>query len=297
MSSDVIVPIDPMAPVVDGRYADPLVVVEAVRGDRGRKGERTVRTAHFDFTPVDRRVHLAHVVPATAVDDDLAGLLHEELFGPGWLRGTDLSERVFTGVVRTSAEDALQSWDLFYRNTMRRLEDPGARAPCGDHGSIDGYAPVHDHALDLLGAGSVLELGCCFGFLALRIARSGRATTASDVSAGTVQLLTAIAPRLGVDLATETADAARYPAADGCADTVLAEALRLARTRVVVAVPLEEEADETYGHVRTVTLDDLHRWGRGTGCAYEVHELHGGWLVVDKRSGLRRSRLQGEMSA
>jgi hypothetical protein len=34
--------------------------------------------------------------------------------------------------------------------------------------------------------------------------------------------------------------------------------------------------------VRTVSLDDLHRWGRGTGCAYDVHEFHGGWLVVDK---------------
>ena len=87
MTSDVIVPIDPMAPVVDGRYADPLVVVEAVHGDRGRKGERTIRTTHFDLTPVDGRVHVAHVVPATGVDDDLAGLLHEELFGPGWLHG------------------------------------------------------------------------------------------------------------------------------------------------------------------------------------------------------------------
>ena len=108
------------------------------------------------------------------------------------------------------------------------------------------------------------------------------------------------APRLGVPAEPPTtADAARFPADDGCADTVLAihllehlepahgtqvvaEALRLAARRVVVAVPLEDEADETYGHVRTVTLDDLDRWGRGTGCAYDVHEFHGGWLVVDK---------------
>jgi SAM-dependent methyltransferase len=299
VTSDVVAPIDALAPVVDGCYADPLVVVEALHGDRGRKGDRTVRTAHFDLTPVGGRVHVAHVVPRAAVDDDLAGLLHEELFGPGWLRGTDLFERVFTGVVRTTAEDPLDSWELFYRNTMRRLEDPSTRSPCRGHGSIDGYAPVHDHVLELLGPGSVLELGCCFGFLALRVAASGRATTASDVSAGTVELLSRIAPRLGVDLATETADAARYPASDGCADTVLAvhllehlepghgtqvvaEALRLARRRVVVAVPLEDEPDETYGHVRTVSLDDLHRWGRGSGFPYDVHEFHGGWLVVDK---------------
>jgi SAM-dependent methyltransferase len=152
--------------------------------------------------------------------------------------------------------------------------------------------------LELLAPGSVLELGCCFGFLALRIAATGRTTKASDVSPGTVQLLASIAPRLGLRLTTETADAARFPAEDGCADTVLAihllehldplqgdrtiaEAVRLARRRVVVAVPLEEEADETWGHVRTVTLDDLDAWGRACGLPYDVHEFHGGWLVIE----------------
>ncbi len=302
MTSDVVAPIDPLAPTISGRYEDPLVVVEAVHGARGRVTGRTVRTDHFDLTPHGGRVHLTHVVPADAVDDDLAGLLQEELFGPGWLRGADLFERVFTGVVRTSAPDPLDSWELFYRNTLRRLQEHGpADSPAvspGGHSSIAGYAPVHDHVLELLAPGSVLELGCCFGFLALRIAASGRTTKASDVSPGTVQLLARIAPRLGLKVATETADAARFPADDRCADTVLAihllehlepghgsqvvaEALRLAARRVVIAVPLEDEANETYGHVRTVSLDDLHRWGRGTGCAYDVHEFHGGWLVID----------------
>ena len=80
-------------------------------------------------------------------------------------------------MVRTSADDALDSWELFYRNTLARLDDPGSAAPgLGAHGSIDGYAPVHDHVLGLLAPGSVLELGCCFGFLSLRVARTGRAT-------------------------------------------------------------------------------------------------------------------------
>jgi SAM-dependent methyltransferase len=303
VTSDVVAPIDPLAPTVSGRYEDPLVVVEAAHGARGPATGRTVRTEHFDLTPQDGRAHVTHVVPADAVDDDLAGLLQEELFGPGWLRGADLFERVFTGVVRSSAPDPLDSWELFYRNTLRRLADAGqadaASALGGAHGSIAGYAPVHDHVLELLAPGSVLELGCCFGFLALRIAATGRTTKASDVSPGTVQLLASIAPRLGLRLTTETADAARFPADDRCADTVLAihllehlepghgsqvvaEALRLAARRVVIAVPLEDEANETYGHVRTVGLDDLHRWGRSTGCTYDVHEFHGGWLVIDK---------------
>jgi hypothetical protein len=296
-------PIDALAPTVDGRYADALVVVEAVHGDRPARTERTVRTPHFDVTPRDGRILVSHVVPASSIDDDLAGLLQDELFGPGWLRGPDLFERVFTGVVRTSAEDALDSWELFYRNTLARLDElasagDGARAG-GDHSSIAGYAPVHEHALGLLTPGSVLELGSCFGFLSLRVARTDRPTIASDVSRGTVALLEAIAPRLGVRLGTTTADAARFPGPDGLADTVLAvhllehlepahgaqvvaEALRLAVRRVVVAVPLEDEANETYGHVRTVSLDDLCRWGRSTGLACDVHEFHGGWLVIDK---------------
>jgi SAM-dependent methyltransferase len=293
-----VAPIDPLAPTVHGRYEDEVVVVEAVHTARPPAGLRTVRTQHFDLTPFGGRVHVAHVVPAERVDDDLTGLLQDELFGPGWLRGTDLFERVLTGVVRTSAEDALDSWELFYRNTLARLDAAERGASPGGHGSIDGYAPVHDHVLELLAHGTVLAVGCGFGFLSLHIARTGRETTASDVSPGTVHLLDEMAPRLGVPLTTVTADAARFPAEDGSADTVLAvhllehlepghgtqvvaEALRLARRRVVVAVPLEDEADETFGHVRTVTLDDLDGWGRDSGCAYDVHEFHGGWLVVD----------------
>lgn len=299
MTSDVVAPIDALAPTVRGRYEDPLVTVEAVHGRRGGRGKRTVRTRHFDLTPSDGHITVAHTVPDDAVDDDLTGLLQDELFGPGWLRGADLFERVFTGVVRTTRDDALDSWEVFYRNTLRRLEAPRPTpAEGGPHGSIDGYAPVHAHAMDLLTAGSVLELSCCFAFLSARIALTGRATTASDVSAGTMRLLAQLAPRLGVPLTTVTADAARYPGDDASVDTVLAihllehlepghgtqvltEALRLARSRVVVAVPLEDEATETFGHVRTVSLDDLHCWGRGTGQAYDVHEFHGGWLVVD----------------
>jgi len=289
MHADV-APIDALAPLVDGCYVDPLVTVSVRRGSRG---EPAVRTEHFEVTFTGGGLRVAHAVPPSSVDDDLAGMLQRELFGPGWLRGSDLFERVFTGVVRTSVEDALTAWELFYRNTTAGLARAG-RGP----GTIHDYAPVHDHALDLLAGDSALELGCRFGFLSLRVAGTGRATTASDMSPGTVRLLDAMAPLLGVRLGTVTADAARFPGADGLADTVLAvhllehldadhgaqvlaEAIRLAVRRVVVAVPLETEADEAFGHVRTVSLDDLRRWGRSSGRPFDVHELHGGWLVID----------------
>jgi SAM-dependent methyltransferase len=306
MTDKPVPPIDPLAPTVDGRYEDAMVVVQAAQRERPRRTMKAVRTEHFDVRPAQGRLHVTHTVPPGAVDDDLAGMLADELFGPGWVRGPELFERIFTGVVRSSAAGALDSWELFYRNTLRRLDRPPAR-PGSPRGTIAGYAPVHAHAC-ALADGSVLELGCCFGFLSLLLARSGHPTTASDVSAATVGLLDAVAPRLGAKLQTLVADAARVPAPEDAAETVLvihvlehltpehagrvvAEAVRLARRRVVVAVPFEDEADETYGHLHTVSERDLDAWGRRTGLDYEVHEHHGGWLVVDTEGlPVRRNR-------
>jgi Methyltransferase domain len=299
MSASTWAAIDPFVTGDAGVYRDPYVEVRAHHGVRSRRALGMVRTAHFDVQHVGPRVHVTHHVPPERIDHDLSGLLADELFQPGWLRGPELFERLFTGVVLSTDPDPLAGWTRFYVNTLDRIEeslhaDPGGHA----HGTIADYAPVYGLAESLLATGSVLELGSCFGFLSLRLASAGRQVTASDISPGTVALLATVAPRLGVDLAAVTADAARTPWADGAADTVLAvhllehleppdgdrvlaEALRLARQRVVVAVPLEDEADETWGHVRTVSLADLDAWGARSGFPYVVAEDHGGWLVVD----------------
>lgn len=297
-------PIDPFRACLDGAYVDEVVEVRAQGPVPPRRALHMVRTEHFDVHNDGDLLHIRHRVPPELVDDDLAGLLADELFGPGWLRGPELFERIFTGTVRTSRAGALDSWELFYRNTMARIEEridgPVAVGPSSRrHGAIADYAPVYVRAEELLAPGSVLELGCCFGFLSLRIAARGRRTTASDLSPGTSQLLAAVAPRLGISLAAVAADAGHYPGRGAQADTVLAihllehldaehgdrviaEAVRLAARRVVIAVPLEDEADETWGHVRTISLDDLTAWGRATGLPFEVSEHHGGWLVIDK---------------
>ncbi|MBL8932187.1 MAG: class I SAM-dependent methyltransferase [Kineosporiaceae bacterium] len=294
-------PINPFASTVDGVYRDAVVEVRALGSVRPRRVLHMVRTEHFDVVRVGARIQVGHTLGTQAVDDDLAGLLAGELFGPGWLRGAQLFQRIFTGVVLTSAADPLSSWELFYRNTMRRIEEcllATRRGEAAGHGAIADYAPVYAHAEALTADGPVLELGCCFGFLSLRLAAAGRQVTASDASPGVIHLLTALARRLGVALQAMHADATRFPRDSACADTVLAvhlvehldpadgnrviaEATRLARSRVVIAVPLEEEADETWGHVRTVSLADLHHWGLATGLPFDVHEFHGGWLVIE----------------
>ncbi|QIM20103.1 class I SAM-dependent methyltransferase [Phycicoccus sp. HDW14] len=300
-----VAPIDALAPAVGGWYRDGVVVVRR-RGVGARRRLGVARTPHFDLGRAGGGdLVVEHSLTLESIDDDLAGLLSDELFEPGWLRGSEVFERVFTGVVLTCAEDPELAWEAFYANTLAAV---GALAGAGveqagtasGHGCVRDYAPVYAHAESLVGPGSVLELGSCFGFLALRLAASGRAVTASDVSGGTMRLLASMAPRFGVDVATLTCDAAHVPVPDAGVESVLAvhllehlerdhaarvvaEARRLAARRVVVAVPLEDVPSEQFGHLWAVALDTLREWGQqAVGWRAEVHEHHGGWLVLDR---------------
>jgi SAM-dependent methyltransferase len=298
-------PIQPLALGVPGRYEDDRVVVDrATTGDQApRRDHRLgwVRTPHFQVGRLGQRIHVVHRMPTSAIDDDLTGLLAAELFDPGWVSGADAFERIFTGVVMSTLDNPLDGWELFYRNTLERLGQPPPGRSAG-HGSIDGYRPVYQRAISLVPPGEALELGCCFGFLSLQLAARGDVqVVASDVSAGTMGLLDAVQPRLNTAVRTLVADAARVPLPDRCVDTVLAvhllehldhgegafvvaEALRLARKRVVIAVPFEAERSVEMGHVRVFDLESLavlagdvpRRWHA------EVSAHHGGWLVIDR---------------
>jgi len=233
---------------------------------------------------LDADGQLRHHISPVELSNDLAGWIADDLVAPG-LIPPHAFEPTFVSVVG-------DAWLPFYRNTLRELADGGAPG-----GTNAGMAPVHDRAADLA-CGAVVELGCCFGFLSLRLARDGHRVTAVDVSPGTVALLAAIAPALGTPLHAVAGDATALPLADHTADTVfavhllehlppelasevIAEMVRVARHRVVVAVPFEDAPNPTWGHVRTFDLADLAALGTTTGRPYTVDEHHGGWLVVD----------------
>ncbi|POX38538.1 class I SAM-dependent methyltransferase [Streptomyces sp. Ru73] len=293
--------IDPLAPHRPGHYADHLVSVvrEGTYADSSAPDPPVVRTAHFCLRRRAHRIEVAHRITPAVLDNDLAGLLAEELFAPGWLSGPDVFERVFTGVVRSCVDGPVPAWVRFYDNTLTRIRACWRGPSPAGHSSIAGFAPVYRRTLDLVRRGTVLDLGACFGFLALLLAREpDRTVLASDVSPGTMRLLEAVADARGTSLKTLTCDAARVPLPDRSVDTVTAihllehldarhgaavvtEALRLARRRVVVAVPYEDEPTAAYGHVRCFDRGRLTALGRAAGRPFTVTDFHGGWLVLD----------------
>lgn len=226
------------------------------------------------------------------LDNDLAGWLARTLIAPGLLTPAAF-EAAFVAVVTAAADDPDDAWLAFYRNTLAALA--GHAVPGGTNAEL---APVYARAAELVVGTDVVELGCCFGFLALRLAGAGRRVTAMDISAGTVALLARIAPRLGLHLDAVAGDACAAPLASGSADTVLAlhllehlpeaagdavlaEMLRLARHRAVVAVPYEPTPNPTWGHVRCFDHAALQSLGERTGRPFRVTDHHGGWLVVE----------------
>lgn len=165
-------------------------------------------------------------------------------------------------------------------------------------------APVHDRAAALAVGPEAVELGCCFGFLSLRLAADGHRVTAVDLVPDTARLLASVSGQLGPPITALAGDARHVPLATGSTDTVFAvhllehiapgddarvleEMLRVPRRRAVVAVPFEEVPEPAWGHVRTYRLADLDALGAATGLPYSVEQHHGGWLVVDRAGPVR----------
>ncbi|WP_235881497.1 MULTISPECIES: mycofactocin oligosaccharide methyltransferase MftM [Mycolicibacterium] len=166
------------------------------------------------------------------------------------------------------------------------------------------FSAIHEHAAALLMGRQLVDVGSCFGFFALRAVDLGMEVTATDLSQPTMDLLARVSPLLRRQLRTIGCDAAHVPLPDGSADTVsalhlvehltpaaaddvLEEAIRLARRRVIVAVPFEDEPRACYGHVQAFNPASLRRLGSKLSDGHpslvvSVHEYRGGWLVIDR---------------
>lgn len=268
-------PIDPWRPCPRGIYDDGVV--------RVRSGADVAMRVWRDD---DGRLVVDHDLRPAQLDDEIGPPLAAAL-----AQQTDDHEvfaRAFTGVVLTSRPRAEQAWELFYRNSLARIRHPRHL----------GYAAVYRHALDLLPRSTVLDLGASFGFLSLHLAATGRRVSAWEPDPGTAELLRRTSARLRLpvevlasDRSLRTVSTASVEGVallhvlehldDAAGVDLFDEAVRIARRRVVVAVPYEPTATALFGHVRTFVRADLLALGLRSGRPFEVHDDHGGWLVID----------------
>lgn len=296
----------PVGLVAPGRYTAGSVTVSrrAVDGDLAvTLPAPSAQTPHFRVHQLPAGVVVQHDLHPGEIDNDLATHITAELFGRGPFRAAEDFEHCLVGLVVTSAEDPLEAWLRFYRNTLRRLR-PGS--PTIGPGAIADFADIYATAAALQSGSSALDVGCCFGFLAIRLAETWPfpSVTGLDHVAGTVRLLRDVLARLGPEVPPEPrirpvcADATALPFPDASHDTAYAvhllehlepaqtamavrELLRVARRRVVLAVPLENEPDAAFGHRQTFTVARLVELGAAMGYPYTCFDQFGGWLVLD----------------
>ncbi|HPX38428.1 MAG TPA: mycofactocin oligosaccharide methyltransferase MftM [Mycobacterium sp.] len=287
--------IDPFAPIVEQVWHGVGVTVRRGTGPHIRHGHGpdAVCTERFCAQRLDGLLTVEHRLSPDQLCDELAAMIADDLAGTGMLGSQADFEEVFTGVIRSSVDGAQASWLSFYRNSVARLE-----------AGLAGFSPVHRYGADLIRGAEVIDLGSCFGFFPLRLAAQGIGVLATDLSAPTMGLLSRMSALLGRPVRTMACDATRVPLPDRAADTVTAlhliehlppessdavidEAVRLARHRVVIAVPFEAEPVTCYGHVQRFGCEELDGLARRLCHRHPelratVTEHHGGWLVLDR---------------
>jgi SAM-dependent methyltransferase len=253
---------------------------------------RSIMTPHF-------LIRGGHVRPRFPRDisNELADYIAAELAPLGLVPDAPAFERIFVDVVLAVHPDPMQAWTAFYGNTIRRLRRPDP----GGTGSLAAFARIYAHVLSLIRGTTVLDVGCCFGFLPLLAAERypWLWVVGADLVPGTAALASRICSANGGRTRFLAADLLALPVADQAVDTVLAvhvlehlpaeacgpalaQLRRVARHRVIIAVPLEETPDPTFGHLQAFDLPRLAGLGDVPGWSRAVHVVDGGWLVLDR---------------
>jgi SAM-dependent methyltransferase len=236
------------------------------------------------------------------ISNELADHIAVELVPLGLVPDAAAFEQIFTETVLAADPDPMRAWTSYYGNTLRRLRR-------GDRGGTDcvaTFARIYAHALSLIRGVTVLDVGCCFGFLPLMAAeRDPRLRViGTDLVPAAATLAGRISRARGSRARFAAADLLVLPVASQAVDTVLAvhvlehlpaeasgralaQLCRVARRRVVIAVPLEEAPDPTFGHLQAFDLPGLARIAapgspQTPGWSRAVHAADGGWLVLDR---------------
>lgn len=236
----------------------------------------------------------------TQISNELTDHIAAELAPLGLVPDASAFEQIFTQTVLAADPDPVRAWMSYYRNTLRRLR----RRDRGGSDCVATFARIYAHALSLIRGVTVLDVGCCFGFLPLLAADTDPRlkVIGTDLVPGSAALAGRISRARGSRARFAAADLLALPVASQAVDTVLAvhvlehlpaeasgralaQLRRVARRRVVIAVPLEEVPDPTFGHVQAFDLPALARVEASLdapGWSRTVHAADGGWLVLDR---------------
>jgi len=238
------------------------------------------------------------------ISNELADHIAAELAPLGLVPDASAFEQIFTETVLATDPDPMRAWRSYYGNTLRRLRRPDrGRTDC-----VATFARIYAHALSLIRGVTVLDVGCCFGFLPLLAADADPRlrVIGTDLVPASAALAARICMARGSRARFAAADLLALPVASQAVDTVLAvhvlehlpaeasgralaQLRRVARRRVVIAVPLEEVPDPTFGHAQAFDLPALARIGAdldASGWSRAVHAADGGWLVLDRAAPL-----------
>lgn len=258
---------------------------------------------HFAVFSLGDAIAVLHRLEPAEIDNDLAELVAGELVRPGHVTIPRAFERCFAGVVLSSAPSSREAWRVFYDNTLSKLQQVVSGSyPGRDSGPVAVFGRIYQHARALVAGSSLLDVGTCFGFFPLLLQRLDAQINlvALDVSAPILELARdAAGSRHHIGTVTFVCgDACSLPFASGSFDTVTAlhvlehltpssasrtlqEMCRVARHRVIVAVPMEEEPDPTYDHVQRFDRDSLINLGEKTGWRCSFEDYLGGWVVLE----------------
>ena len=258
---------------------------------------------HFTVLSFDGVTVVLHDLEPAEIDNDLAELVAGGLVRTRYVTIPGAFERCFAGVVLSSASNPKDAWRAFYQNTLSKLQLVASGPyPDDDFRPIAVFGRIYEHAQGFVAGSSLLDVGTCFGFFPLLLQRwrPQLDVAALDLSAPILELAREASIPLRCARAVEfvCGDARRLPFADGSFDTVtslhvlehletpsairaLQEMCRVARRRVIVAVPLEEEPDPAYDHVQGFDREGLIELGEGTGWRCSFEDYLGGWLVLE----------------
>ena len=249
---------------------------------------------------------LAQVRQAASIQPSLYASSEHETF-----------QRCVGAIVRSMDGNERRAWHRFYDNTLAALRATGTTgmAP-GRTDFIASFRAIYAKIAGLVAevaAETVLDVATCFGFLPLVLAgQSGsdrsagaRRVTGCDINPALVALandyrqqrqvsgvgfvcadiLAARAvgdldPGGGFDVVTAIHLLEHLTAAE--TGRAMRNLWALARRRLIVAVPFEDEPDRRYGHRQVFDEQSLCALGRRieADCRFFAH--HGGWVVLDR---------------